>query len=133
MEYTYKTESSVSIGSMDYTPFSSGFAYRHDTKIQVSGNTLNVKFTNVQFTEYVGPRATGGDWPYADQVWEDLPEERVFSVSHNGDGVFSSMTIPSGTSLAARNIYKAWGARLQVNKAEIMAGKMAFKSREVNI
>ena len=47
-EYIYETEGGVSVGTMDYATHTSGFAMKMKTRMQVSGNTLNIKVRKAQ-------------------------------------------------------------------------------------
>ena len=42
-EYVYDTEGGASAGTMDYATHTSGFSMKMKTRMQVSGNTLNIK------------------------------------------------------------------------------------------
>ena len=42
-EYVYKTEAGASAGTMDVATHTSGFSMKMTTRMQVSGNTLNLK------------------------------------------------------------------------------------------
>ena len=54
-----------------------------------------------------------------------------FSVSLDSNGLFQSLTIPSGMEKYQINLIKGWANQLQVNAGEIRKGNLAFKSQEV--
>ena len=134
MEYTYKTQTSVTAATMDYASYSSGFAYKCTTRIQVSGNTFNVELSDVEFTEYVGSGLSSTNWPYQNQNWESVRVPNMkFAVKHDSSGVFSEVVVPSGADIWQRNLIRGWAGRLQINAAKIKAGEKGFKSREAQL
>lgn len=130
-EYTYSTEASTSVGTMDYATHTSGFAVRFKTRIQVSGQTLNVKFENMEWTQFVGAR-DAKDRPYDTTQWTvaDEPNPKPFSIKLNGEGLFQELTVPSGAPLFVKNIMRGWASALQINSGEIKKGTKGFLSEE---
>ena len=52
MEYTYRTAINSAAGTMDVATHTSGEAYRFITRVQKSGNTLNI---HVSYYSFVDP------------------------------------------------------------------------------
>ena len=117
---------------MDYATHTSGFAVRMKTRIQVSGMTLNVKFENMEGTQYVGARDAKAR-PYDNTQWTptEQPNPKPFAVRLNGDGLFQELVVPSDAPLMVRNIMRGWASALQINAAEIKQGNVGFTSKEV--
>jgi len=139
-EYTYATETAANAGTGDVTHSTSGFSYRMKTKIQVSGKTINVKFTDMTFSEYVGTHDddehhhhhhAGRHWIFDETIFTPIGAvEPSFSLTVDDDGLFKSLVVPSDADVFSRNMARAWAAQLQVNTKEIKTGNHAFRSRE---
>lgn len=129
-EYIYETEAAAAAGTMDYASASSGFSYRMKTRVQVSGSTLNVKFENMKFSQFVGMHDSKA-WPFDNTNFENVDEQsKGFSVTLDSNGLFKSMVIPDGDNVFIRNIMRNWASMLQINSAEISKGNVAFRSKE---
>ncbi|QQP50306.1 Putative LOC100868636, partial [Caligus rogercresseyi] len=100
MEYTFFSESSVLVGTMDHSPHSSGFSYKYDVKMQVHGDSIKVAFNG---------KHEAGQHPFDQtnfiEVGRDIPPYEIKLDEH---GLFSSLTLDPKLSINQRNIVKAF-------------------------
>ena len=70
--------------------------------------------------------------PFAKTTFTKVEEGKLqFSVKLDDNGIFQSLTMPSGMGTFAKNVVKGWAAQFQINAREVQKGNMAFKSQEV--
>ena len=67
--------------------------------------------------------------PYQNTIFKaPQQQETKFSVNLDSNGLVQSLVIPSGITVAVKNIIKGWAAQLQINGGN---PDMAFKAEEV--
>nr|WQH82008.1 vitellogenin [Caligus rogercresseyi] len=133
-EYQFMSETSVLVGTMDHAPHSSGFAYKHLTTMQVHGDTIKVKLSDVEFSQFNGKHEEGGNYPFDHTNFvatnRDIPP---FQVSLDSHGLFKSLTVGPRLTLFQRNMIRGWAQKLQLNMDKIKDHGHGFSHEEQSI
>merc|ERR1711963_756742 len=133
-EYEYATTITSAAGTMDVATHSSGEQYKMKVRVQVSGTKLNVKISDIKRSMFVGGHLPTDD-QFANTKFEPASMEIAFSVQLDSNGLFQSVTVPSGLPIFQKNLVRGWANQLQINAGKISAEGMptAFKSEEKSI
>jgi hypothetical protein len=127
-EYVYDTMVVNAAGTMDVSTHTTGEAYKMKTRVQKSGQTLNVEMKDVQRSMFVGAHLPK-ELPYMDDTktkWTPVAQGGKFSVTFNSEGKFQSLTIPSALDSKPfiKNVIKGWANIFQVNYGKyVSSGK----------
>jgi hypothetical protein len=119
---------------MDVATHSSGEQYKMKVRVQVSGTKLNVKISDIKRSMFVGGHLPTDD-QFANTKFEPASMEIAFSVQLDSNGLFQSVTVPSGLPIFQKNLVRGWANQLQINAGKISAEGMptAFKSEEKSL
>ncbi|CAB4068817.1 unnamed protein product [Lepeophtheirus salmonis] len=132
-QYVFDSETSVVVGTMDHAPHSSGFAYKHHTTMQVQGDNIKVKLSDVEFSQFNG-KHENGEFPFDHTNFvatnRDIP---AFEVQLDSHGLFSSLKVGPKLTLFQRNMIRGWAQRLQLNMDKINNHGHGFHSEEQSI
>ncbi|CAB4068892.1 unnamed protein product [Lepeophtheirus salmonis] len=75
MEYTFDTESSAVVGTMDHSPHSSGYSYKYQTRMQVHGDSIKFPYlSDVRMSQFNGKHEAGG-YPFENTNFLDANKD----------------------------------------------------------
>nr|XP_040574643.1 uncharacterized protein LOC121123583 [Lepeophtheirus salmonis] len=133
MEYTFDTESSAVVGTMDHSPHSSGFSYKYQTRMQVHGDSIKISLSDVRMSQFNGKHEAGG-YPFENTNFLDANKDMPpFEVKLDSQGLFSSLTLSPAITIYQRNFIKGIVQKFQLNKDVLNGHGHGLMSEEASI
>jgi len=112
-EYVYDAELYQNAGTMDYSPSAAATAWKYRVRMQVAGDDIHFRVTDVSGSQYVGPWSST-EWAWDQTTFTGIPSGDEFSVTYkNGQAV--SLKVPSNFDTHRRNLIKAFATTWQIS------------------
>lgn len=128
-EFKYDVVIKIGAGTMDHAPSSAGKVIRLKARIQApEKETIRGEIGDITFAEYVGPFVRNMN-PALNYLPMPGPQTLPFEIKME-NGLFKSLSMPSGLTLTQKNVLKAWVSIFQLDLPKKMAGKKSFRSTE---